>query len=366
MSRTKVTNHDLSRVTQNGLARSRIKAVLDNAVDSLDALDAGGTTATSQIHHVRAASTGDVANLAACSTTMDTSVTLVAGDRVLLRAQSNAAQNGIYVVGTVGSGTAPLTRATDWDGAAELKQNTMVAVAEGTSYANTYWEITGDFPANVGTTHQHFIQQWNTTAVLTADGSGRALMAANFFDEATATDKFADQAITAAKIKNATLTVTQLANDAVEAAKIKNLAVTEGKLAVSILTGKHIAVGAAGATVGILPELFVIAVADGNTVLDALTLDATYGKLTIANAWYQKNTTTGGASDAVQICTDAGGTTAASGSIALNNIASGGIVNAPNIITANATFAAGAHIYVKRTKTTDNGGVLYILAYRVA
>jgi len=36
------------------------------------------------------------------------------------------------------------------------------------------------------------------------------------------------------------------------------------------------------------------------------------------------------------------------------------------VTTANATFAAGAHFYVKRTHTTDCGGVLYVSGYRVA
>lgn len=46
---------------------------------------------------------------------------------------------------------------------------------------------------------------------LAATTQGRALIATGYFDEATATDKFAAQAITGALLKNATVTATQLA-----------------------------------------------------------------------------------------------------------------------------------------------------------
>lgn len=114
------------------------------------------------------------------------------------------------------------------------------------------------------------------------------------------------------------------------------------------------------------PVYYPIDVADGSTVLDALTLDATNGKMTVTKVWFQKNTVTGGTTDAVQLCTDAAGTTAVTDSLALNTIASGVIVNATVITAANAVFAAGAHLYVKRTHTTDCGGVLHVFGYRTA
>jgi phage-related tail fiber protein len=132
------------------------------------------------------------------------------------------------------------------------------------------------------------------------------------------------------------------------------------------VNGKWTATAAPGNTIGASDVTHIIAVADGSTVLDALTLDATYGKLTVIDCYFQKNTVTGGATDAVQLCTDVGGTTAVTDSLALNGKASGAIVRAATITAANAVFAAGAHLYVKRTHTTDCGGTLFVTGYRTA
>lgn len=61
----------------------------------------------------------NVANLSAF-TVAQANRTYVAGERIVLIAQTAVAQNGIYVVGTVTAGTASLVRATDFDSAAEV------------------------------------------------------------------------------------------------------------------------------------------------------------------------------------------------------------------------------------------------------
>lgn len=341
MARTHLTKNQVS-YPWNDANATAFKAKLDDFDTSIDALEGGTTSTVVTIHPVRAASTANVANLASCSTTMDTSITLVAGDRVLLKDQSTATQNGVYVVGTVAGGAAPLTRATDFDASAEVKPNTIVAVSAGTANANTLWALAISAAPTIGSTNLPFVR----IGYLSADATGRALMATGFFTEAKATDAFAAQAITGALLKNATVTDTQLA--------------------ASWATGKHTAVAAAGNTVGAIANMFIVSVADGSTVLDALTLDATYGKIEVDDVFFIKNTVTGGATDAAQLCTDAGGTTPVSTDLALNGIASGGVVRTATITKANAVFAAGAHFYVKRTHTTDCGGTMYVLAHRVA
>lgn len=73
------------------------------------------------------------------------SVTLASGDRILLTAQTTTTQNGIYTFAATGSA---LTRSTDADGNApdgssEVKDGTIVAVAEGTAGAGkTYMQTT--------------------------------------------------------------------------------------------------------------------------------------------------------------------------------------------------------------------------------
>jgi len=167
MARTHLTRRaDIDRIKSNRPAGDRIIAKLDEHDHALDVLEAGGSTILSEIHHVDGASTGDVANLAAFTVNND-GVVHTAGKRILLKDQTTVEQNGIYVVGAVTGGTAPLTRATDWDAAAEIKVNTIVAVAAGTANATTYWQIAGDFPMVVGTAHQHFVQVLNKTQLAT-------------------------------------------------------------------------------------------------------------------------------------------------------------------------------------------------------
>jgi len=115
-----------------------------------------------------------------------------------------------------------------------------------------------------------------------------------------------------------------------------------------------------------IPVTYVIAVADHSTdVLDALTLDATFGGITVTDVSFIKNTTTGGTSDAVQLCNDSGGSAGVSSPLALSGVTSGGVVRTTAVTAANATFAVGAHMYVKRTHTTtDCGGTMIVTGYR--
>lgn len=83
--------------------------------------------------------------------TIDTSVVLVAGDRVLVAGQTLAKDNGIYVVAA-----GAWSRATDADGAGELAAGTLVAVTEGTANADTLWGLITDAAITIGTTNQNW------------------------------------------------------------------------------------------------------------------------------------------------------------------------------------------------------------------
>lgn len=74
-------------------------------------------------------------------------VTLAAGDRVLVKDQSSAAENGIYVVAASG---AP-SRAADADAGSELV-NAVVAVSAGTANADSIWMCTANATITVGST----------------------------------------------------------------------------------------------------------------------------------------------------------------------------------------------------------------------
>lgn len=96
---------------------------------------------------VRAASTGNV-TLATPGASLD-GVTLVSGDRVLLKNQTAGAENGIYV--WTGSGAA-LSRSTDADAGTELNPGTAVTVTEGSVNADKAYLIVSDAVVTIGTT----------------------------------------------------------------------------------------------------------------------------------------------------------------------------------------------------------------------
>jgi hypothetical protein len=81
-------------------------------------------------------------------------VTLVAASRVLIKNQSAPAQNGIYTVTNVGSANTNwiLTRALDYDTAAEVIQYGVVLINQGTTLAGQLWEETASGPFTIGTT----------------------------------------------------------------------------------------------------------------------------------------------------------------------------------------------------------------------
>lgn len=92
---------------------------------------------------VRAATT---ANIALSGAQSIDGVSVVAGDRVLVKSQATGSQNGIYVA-AAGS----WTRATDYDVSAELI-GAGVFVSEGTTGGNTQWFMTTDAPLTLDTT----------------------------------------------------------------------------------------------------------------------------------------------------------------------------------------------------------------------
>jgi len=81
-------------------------------------------------------------------------VTLVTGDRVLVKHQSTASQNGIYVVQASGAAV----RATDFDGAGEVSGGAFTFVEEGTVNADSGWVVTSNGAIIVGTDAIDWVQ----------------------------------------------------------------------------------------------------------------------------------------------------------------------------------------------------------------
>lgn len=73
-------------------------------------------------------------------------VSIVDGDRVLVKDQTTASENGIYV-----ADTSAWERALDWDGAFDVKEGTLVFVTDGTINIG-FWYVTTSNPITIGTT----------------------------------------------------------------------------------------------------------------------------------------------------------------------------------------------------------------------
>ena len=87
-------------------------------------------------------------------------VTLVVNDRVLVKDQSTAAQNGFYKVTTVGSGSAAfvLTRTPDADAASELTAGAFTFTEEGSANADNGYVLSTNGAITLGTTGITFEQ----------------------------------------------------------------------------------------------------------------------------------------------------------------------------------------------------------------
>ena len=132
------------------------KAYVDAVKTGLDVKDS-----------VRAASTASVTLFTgvANGSTLD-GVTLATGDRVLLKNQSTASENGIYVVAATG---AP-TRAADFDANSEVTGGAFCFVEEGTSNSDSGWVVTNDGSITLGTTSLSFAQFSGAGQITAGDG----------------------------------------------------------------------------------------------------------------------------------------------------------------------------------------------------
>jgi phage-related tail fiber protein len=115
------------------------KAYVDATRQGLDVKDS-----------VRVATT---ANITLSGTQTIDGISVIAGDRVLVKNQTTASTNGIYVVAA-----GAWTRSTDADVSAEVTAGMFTFVEEGTANADSGWILTTDNPITLGTTNLTFAQ----------------------------------------------------------------------------------------------------------------------------------------------------------------------------------------------------------------
>ena len=94
-------------------------------------------------------------------------ITLSSNDRVLLKNQSTASENGIYVFNGAASA---LTRATDADANAEVTAGLFTFVEEGTVNADSGFVLTTDGTITVGSTALAFAQFSGAGQIVAGDG----------------------------------------------------------------------------------------------------------------------------------------------------------------------------------------------------
>jgi len=126
------------------------KAYVDATRQGLDVKDS-----------VRAATTGTIT--LSGTQTID-GVAVVAGNRVLVKNQSTASANGIYVVAA-----GAWSRASDFDTSAKVTSGAFTFVEEGTANADSGWILTTDGAITLGTTARSF-SQFSGAGQITAGG----------------------------------------------------------------------------------------------------------------------------------------------------------------------------------------------------
>jgi hypothetical protein len=146
---------------------------------SIPAATGASPAAVSLTNQARNIVPANVASLSSFTVAGNDDVTNVAGDIVLLPMQTTASQNGLYVVGTVTTGTAPLTRPAGYATGATALNGMLVQVSEGTRYSSSEWKMTTTGAVVIDTTSTAWYPrvEKGTTAAL----SSGAVTVANLF-----------------------------------------------------------------------------------------------------------------------------------------------------------------------------------------
>ena len=157
-------------------SQQSIKAYVDSVASGLDLKCSSHAATTANLSAAYNNGTSGVgATLTNSGTQAALSVdgqTMASGERVLVKDQSTAAQNGIYTVTTVGDGSTNwvLTRATDFDTSTEITSGAFTFVETGSSNADSGWVMTTDGTVTVGTTSLAWSQFSGAGQITAGDG----------------------------------------------------------------------------------------------------------------------------------------------------------------------------------------------------
>ena len=252
---------DRAGFTTNSLAN---KAYVDQVAQGLDTKPSTRVATTADLSATYSNGTAGVgATLTAGSNgaiSID-GVSLSLNDRVLVKDQSTAAENGIYRVSTVGDGSTAfvLTRATPEDQPAELTGGSFVFVEEGTANGDNGYVFTHTGAPTFGTTSLD-VAQFSGAGQINA---GAALSKTGNQLDVEVDDSSIEVNADALRVKALGITNAMLAGS-IDGAKIENFVFTdEGSTqgavqignAMEFLAGEGINTTASGGTLTIAGEL---------------------------------------------------------------------------------------------------------------
>jgi hypothetical protein len=138
---------------------------------------------------VRAATTVAGGNITLSGTQTIDDVSLIAGDRVLVKNQSTASENGIWVVAA-----GAWSRSEDADGTpgAEVTAGMFTFVEQGTTNADSGWVLTTDNPITLGTTGLAFAQFSGAGQIVAGDALSKTGNTLDVNVDSTSIEVFSD------------------------------------------------------------------------------------------------------------------------------------------------------------------------------
>ena len=149
---------NISVATPSAEGHAATKGYVDSARSGLDVKQSVRVATTAAINLSLDLEAGDVVD----------GVTLTQGDRVLVKNQGTASENGIYVA--VASAAGAASRATDADSNTEVTAGMFTFVEEGTVNADSGFVLTTDGPITLGSTSLVFVQFSGAGQITAGDG----------------------------------------------------------------------------------------------------------------------------------------------------------------------------------------------------